>query len=187
VHSRTIADIRSVDFKNFSFDWYPRWANTPSNGRKIVLGGGSMDTGFGYGKEPRKFFLIDEPVEYGDLTRDGHEDAVVVLGVITSGTSRPNVVLVYTIASGQPKRLWAYETGDRWDYGYHSASIRNGELIIERYKPFILVYHGQKHNMSSSNFYVRDHYKWNGARFQKLKTLVIPADANDRAPWARRI
>jgi hypothetical protein len=92
VHSRTIADIRSVDFKNFSFDWYPRWANTPSNGRKIVLGGGSMDTGFGYGKEPRKFFLIDEPVEYGDLTRDGHEDAVVVLGVITSVPSNPRLL-----------------------------------------------------------------------------------------------
>jgi hypothetical protein len=41
--------------------------------------------------------------------------------------------------------------------------------------------------MSSSNSYVRDYYKWDGTRFRKLRTVVTPVDANDRAPWTRRI
>src|SRR5438445_8321866 len=88
----TCATIRSVDFKNFSFDWYPRWADTPSIGRKIVLREGSMDTGFDYGKEPREFYLMDaEPISYGDLTGDGTEEAVLAVGIITSGTARGGV------------------------------------------------------------------------------------------------
>lgn len=179
--------IRAVDFKNFTFDWYPRWADTPSGGRRIKLTDGDMQTGFGYGKEPREFFLIDEPIKYGDLTGDGNDDAVVVLGIITSGTARAGAIFVYGMSRGKPTRLWAYETGDRWDFGFHSASIRDGTLVIERYKPYILLYHGRKHNMSSSNFYIREHYKWNGARFRKIKTETVPVDPNDRAPWARRI
>jgi hypothetical protein len=140
----TGATIRSVDFKNFSFDWYPRWADTPSMGRNIVLRDGSMDTGFSYGKEPRKFYLMDaEPISYGDLTGDGNDEAVLAVGVITSGTARAGVVFVYTMSRGKPRRLLAVETGDRWDHGYHSASIRNGELIIERYKPTYLCIAGR--------------------------------------------
>jgi hypothetical protein len=181
------SSIRDVDFRNFTFNWYPRDADTPRVGRKIILTNGEMDTGLGFGKEPREFHLIDEPISYGDLTGDGRDEAVVVLGIITSGTARPGVVFVYTMSRGKPRRLWAFETGDRWDYGYHRAFITDSELVVERYKPVFVVYRGQKHDMSSSNFYVRDHYKWNGARFRKTKTENVPVDANDGAPWARRI
>jgi hypothetical protein len=180
--------IRDVDFKNFTFNWYPRDADTPPTGRKIILTNGKMDTGFGFGKEPREFHLRDaEPINYGDLTGDGNDEAVLALGIITSGTARPGVVFVYTMSRGKPRRLLALETADRWDYGYRSATISDGELIIERYKPIIIVYRGQKHDMSSSNFYIRQHYKWNGARFRKIKTETVPADPKDPAPWAHRI
>ena len=182
------ATIRAVDFRNFTFRWYPRWADTPRQGRKITLTNGEMNTDFNYGKEPRRFYLMDEdPIGYGDLTGDGNDEAVVTLGIISSGTDRPGVVFVYTMARGKPERLFARETGDRWDYGYHSATIRNGELIIERYKPVIIVYRGQNHDMSASNFYIRERYKWNGRRFRKTKTETVPVDVNDRAWWAHRI
>ena len=182
------ATIRSVDFRNFTFTWYPRWADTPRHGRKITLTNGEMNTGFNYGKEPRQFYLMDEdPISYGDLTADGNDEAVVPLGIISSGTARTGVVFVYTMSRGKPGRLFARETGDRWDYGYHSATIRNGELIVETYKPVMIIYRGQKHDMSSSNFYIREHYKWNGRRFRKTKTETVPVDANDRAPWGHRI
>jgi len=80
---------------------------------------------------------IDNGVKYGDLTGDGREEAVVVLWIVTSGTARDGVVFVYTLSTGRPKRLFAFETGDRWDYGYHNAFINNGELIVERYKPYM--------------------------------------------------
>lgn len=177
--------VRKIDFNNFTFDWYPAWADAPATGRKVMLRDGEMNLDFGYGKEPRKFFLIDEGIKYGDLTGDGNEEAVVVLGVITSGTARPNLVFVYTMSNERPKRLWVYETGDRWDYGYHAASITDGQLIVERYKPSIIEYRGQKHDMSSSDTYIRDYYKWGGSQFRRVQIETVPADPSDSAPWVR--
>src|ERR1700738_158277 len=86
-----IHSIRDVDFKNFTFNWYPYWCDTPATGRKIILTDGRMETGFDYGKEPRTFYLIDDGVKYGNLTRDGNDEAVVVLWIVTSGTARHGV------------------------------------------------------------------------------------------------
>jgi hypothetical protein len=179
--------IRKIDFNNFTFDWYPTWADAPATGRRIILNNGEMNLDFDYGKEPRKFFLIDEGVKYGDLTGDGNEEAVLVLRIITSGTARSNLVFVYIISEQRPKRLWVYETGDRWDYGYHAASINNGQLIVERYKPSVIEYQGKKHGMPSSDTYLRDYYKWGGSQFRRVHTEAVPADSSDSAPWVRRI
>ena len=175
--------IGKIDFTNFVYDWYPTWADAPATGRRIILKEGSMDLNFAYGKEPRKFSLIDNGVSFGDLTGDGTEEAVVVLNIITSGTARPHLIFVYRIAGGKPEMIWAYETGDRWDYGYHRAFIQNEELVIERYKPNIVDYEGQKHEMSSSYAYVRDYYKWNGEGFSEIKTQKIRTDPGDKNPW----
>jgi hypothetical protein len=181
------SSIRDVDFRNFTFNWYPGWADTPPGGRRVKLRDGEMNTAFAYGKEPRKFFLIDEPIKYGDLTGDGREEAVVVLGIITSGTARPGALFVYTMDHGKPTRLFALETGDRWDHGYYNAYIQNSVLVVERYKPYTAVFRGEKHDMSSSSFYIRDYYEWSGARFRKTKSRTVPVDRNDSAPWAHRI
>lgn len=178
--------IRSIDFKNFTYDWYPADYDVPATGKKIILKNGSMDTGFSYGQEPRQFFLIGDGVKYGDLTEDGNEEALVVLGIITSGTARHNLIFVYTTSNERPKRLWVFETGDRWDYGYHDALIKNGQLLIEQYKPKIIEYQGQKHDMSQSDTYIRDYYKWDGTQFRKIKTEELPIDTSDSNPWASR-
>jgi hypothetical protein len=109
------------------------------------------------------------------------------LSVTTSGTARPFLIFVYTISDGQPKRLWTYETGDRWDYGYHNAFVKDEQLLIERYKPQIIDYQGQKHDMSSSNTYLRDYYKWNANQFKQVKTEEIPASPDDQSPWVNRV
>jgi hypothetical protein len=186
-HSSQDSPIRRIDFGNFVYDWYPTWADAPATGRRIILKDGSMDLNFAYGKEPRKFSLIDNGVSFGDLTGDESEEAVVILNTITSGTSRPYLIFVYRIADGKPERIWAFETGDRWDYGYHRAFIENEELVIERYKPNIVEYQGQKHDMSSSDRYVRGYYKWNGERFSEVKTQELPADPGDKNPWVVQV
>jgi len=175
--------IRSVDFKNFVYDWYsPEYRS--SRGERIILKDGSMDVKSSPGKEPRKFFLIE--VTYGDLTADGEEEAVVIVGVITSGTARHSLVFVYGMSGEAPKRLFVYETGDRWNYGYHDALIKDNQLLIERYKPIITEYEGTKHDMSASNTYVRDYYKWDQTKFIKFKTEEVPADREDTNPWVSR-
>lgn len=175
--------IRGIDFNDFTYDWYPAWADTPPNGRKIVLVDGKMDLDFSYGKEPREFFIIQDGITYGDLTGDNKDEAVVVMKVIGSGTARPNLIFVYTLSNKLPFLLWTYETGDRWDYGYHKVSVTGNRLLVERYKPQIIEYEGQKHNMSQSDSYIRDYYKWDGRNFTRVKTEEIPADPNDKSPW----
>lgn len=146
-----------------------------------------MELGVRYGKEPREFFLTNRGenygVKYGDLTGDGKEEAAVVLAIITSGSGRGNLVFIYTMLHGKPTRLAVFETGDRWDFGYHRAYIEDGQLLIERYKPKIVEDRGENHNMSRSDSYLRDYYKWSGSEFKKIKTEEVPADPHDDNPW----
>jgi hypothetical protein len=140
-----------------------------------------MEVELAPGKEPREFYFIE--AKYGDLTKDGSEEAVVILGVITSGTARQTLVFVYGMSADIAKRLAVYETGDRWDYGYHNASIKDNQLVIERYKPSIIEYDGKKHDMSASDKFIRDYYKWDKTKFMKSKTEEVPADREDKNPW----
>lgn len=180
------SSIRRVDFSNFTYDWYPAWADAPDSGKRIILNNGSMQLGVRYGKEPREFFLTEGEnygVTYGDLTGDSKEEALVVLGMITSGTARANLIFIYTMLGGKPIRLWVYETGDRSDYGYHKAFIQEGRLLVEQYKPKIIEYQGQKHDTSSSDTYVRRSYKWNGKSFTETNMEELPVESTDNNPW----
>lgn len=173
--------IRRVDFKNFTFDWYPDWADVPATGKKIILKDGAMDLDFDYGKEPRRFKLTQS--SYADLTGDGEEEAVLVMATITSGSDRPYLVFVYTMAGERPRRLWVYETGDRSNYGYRAASVSDGQLLLELYKPKIVESQGKQHNLSQSDTFVRDYYKWDGATFAKIKREESPIGPDDSKPW----
>jgi hypothetical protein len=176
--------IRSIDFKNFTFDWWPSWANAPATPKKIILKAGTMDLGHHWGKEPREFVLTQ--VEYGDLTSDNNEEAIVVMATITSGTARPFLIFVYAITDNGPKRLWVYQTGDRSDHGFHAVSVQDGELLVELYKPKIVEYEGKKIQMAESDTYLRDYYKWDGTDFRKMKTEELPINPDDKSPWVSR-
>jgi hypothetical protein len=176
--------IRRIDFKNFTFDWYPPDYDVPPSGKKIVLKDGEMHTNFSYGKEPREFYLIG--AIYGDLTKDGQEEAVVVVGVINSGTARSGMVFVYIIIEDMPKRIGVYETGDRWDYGYNDADVVDGQLMIERYKPVIIEDKEGQFDMSQSKVYIRDYYNWNENRFKRVRTEEVPIGPDDSSPWVNR-
>ena len=178
--------IRLVDFRNFTYDWYPTWADVPETGPRIILKDGTMNVPLSVGKEPRRFFLIDDGVKFGDLTGDQIEEAIVVLGIFTSGTSRPGVIFVFGNERGQPKRLWVYETGDRWNHGYHNAYVKDAQLVIERYKPTLVEYQGETHDMSSSSTYVRDYFKWVGGTLHKVRSEETPVAPDDKNPWVSR-
>ncbi len=124
-------NIRQIDFKNFT---YPLSGNLLGHYRLEWLGGpdhpatkrkpihlvdGSDLTktstfemnGEEYGQYEGFTF---QSVSYGDLTGDGHEQAVVVLIYHTGGTQTTNYVYVYTLDQHRPKLLAAYcHTGNR--------------------------------------------------------------------------
>ena len=73
-------------------------------------------------------------VSYGDLTRDGIEEAIVSLVVIVQGgTARPHIHYIYTIDKTKPKLLRMFDTGDRADGGLRQIYAEKGGLVVERY------------------------------------------------------
>jgi hypothetical protein len=71
------------------------------------------------------------PIEYGDVTGDGQEEALVVLFAEVGGTESSNDVFIYTLKSGKPRLLWKFATGDRADGGLRRLYAENGRLVVE--------------------------------------------------------
>jgi len=105
--------IRSVDFSNLAFPNY-----RTADGRKVTLKPGEA---------------APAHINYGDVTGDGIDEAIVVLPIETRGTAIPHHVYIYTMKEGSPSLLWDFETCDRADGGLRQVYARSGELIIELY------------------------------------------------------
>ena len=52
-------------------------------------------------------------VEYGDVTADRQDDALVTVSSQTGGSAARHTVYVYTLENNRPKLLWSLTTGDR--------------------------------------------------------------------------
>ncbi len=177
--------IRKVDFRNFTYDHYPDWGDISIKGKKIILRNGEMDVDVSFTvNAPRGFWLAD--AEYGDVTGDEIEEAVVTLGIWSPGTARHHVVFVYGMLNNQPRKLWVYETGDRAWWGYRRAYVENGKLLVERYKPDTIISDGEKIELNSSGYYTRDYYEWRRGNFKKIKTEEYPNDAESGKPYVRK-
>ncbi|MDQ5827131.1 MAG: hypothetical protein M3441_23455 [Chloroflexota bacterium] len=130
---------------------------------------------------PRGFFLAD--LNYGDLTGDGIEEAIVTLGIWSQGTSRHHCIFVYKMSPKKPERIWVYETGDRAYQGYRRAFSENGNLIVELYKPATLMVDGRPKELSTSTTYTRDSYQFKDGRFEKIKSEELPNTKEEGKPW----
>ncbi len=166
--------ISRVDFNNFTYPW-PEGFSDPDgpkatttfrlrNGelpnRRFSKYGVPLDVGVG---------LSD--VMYDDLTGDGNEEAILIMGVVTGGSSIPNMIYIYTLHKGRPKLLWCFTTGDRADGGFKRIKSENGELVIElegknKYIGGDLYAEDEtKQGDCCPTMYTRARYKWNGRRF----------------------
>src|SRR5262249_51793970 len=130
--------IREIDFKNFSYVWqepdawpdHLDWLN--ASGTEVHLTNGrwsSDDDG------PRSAGLTLESVDYGDLTSDGKDEAVVVLRYDSGGTQYHYYVYIFTTESGQVKLLAYFRSGDRSAFGLYRLAIKKGTLVVELYDP----------------------------------------------------
>lgn len=174
--------IRKVDFSNFTYNWYPDWGDIPVEGKKIVLREGEMNMDVSSGvNAPRGFFLAD--LNYGDLTGDNMEEAIVTLGIWSTGTARHHAIFVYTRTHKLPKMLWIYETGDRAYGGYRRAYVENNQLVVELYKPFTKIVEGEEITLPSSSTSTRDYYQWSGINFKRIKTEEFPNTPEEGKPW----
>lgn len=163
--------IRSVDFANFTYDWYPKWELMLSKATHFTLRDGKLEVeAQKNSNEPVLFELLN--VQYGDVSEDGVEDAIVTIKMSVVGNAKPYVVFVIGLKNGKPKKLWVHETGDRADEGLRNVYVADGVLVIEQYNAAEIEIRGgekEKVGMCCPSTFTRTFYRWVDARFQTVR------------------
>lgn len=162
--------IREVDFQNFTYP-YPR---DPADSDKRSPKSYTLHKGELPPTRDKDGFIdkmgIDlVGVNYGDVTGDSSEEAIVVLSILTGGSALPNIVYIYTWQNTSPNLLWSFSTSDRADDGLRDVYIKDDKLIVELYTPI------DKRGDCCPLFFKRYSYFWHNNRFrQKGKAELLP-------------
>jgi hypothetical protein len=124
--------IRDIDFRNFSYPSLPTRKCWMSSVRVRNGKYGSIKN-FSPGRIPKEgCWSVDvAPIEYGDVTGDGREEAMVELYAEVGGTSSSSDVFIYALKNAKPVLLWKFATGDRADGGLRRVYAENGKLVVE--------------------------------------------------------
>jgi hypothetical protein len=166
-----VSPIRAVDFDNISYPNFPDYSDP--NGRKkryVTLKPGDGGPNF---------------INYGEITGDGIEAAMVALGIDNHGSAIPYYVYIFAIENGKLKLIWDFETGDRADGGLRNVYADNGQLVIELFGKDRAIggqlYKGEEGLCCPSSF-TRTRYKWTGKRFEEVSRHVLENPSRDANP-----
>lgn len=108
-------------------------------------------------------------LDFGDITGDGLEDAIIVLAPVLSGSATPLVTYIYTLNDNGPKLAWAFSSGDRAYGGLRRAYGENGRLVVELFSPI-----NSKGACCPTQF-TRTTYAWDRGSFKQRGTVeTIP-------------
>src|SRR6266404_4221098 len=108
--------IRSIDFNNVAFPHYPEYTNRAKKYVTLKPGDGGPAM-----------------LNYGDVTGDGIEEAMMMLGIESNGSAIPEIVYIFGLENGKAKVLWSFQTGDRADGGLRQVYADGGNLVVELY------------------------------------------------------
>lgn len=175
---KSATTIQSIDFKNFTYPW-PRDLLDPSNPKRTfrLTNGELPETRTPEGRvDGMGVFFKD--VNYGDVTGDGINEAIVSLSVLTGGSAIPHIIYVYTLKNKQPKLLWCFATGDRADGGFRRAYAQRVNLIVELNSPI-----GKQGDCCPTRF-TRTQYQWVEKRFRKKREELLLLNENSSSPIA---
>lgn len=116
--------IREIDFFNFTH----RIFCLDDSGRRnrVAIRNGE------YSLEDGGYFLV-RSVTYGDLNRDGRDEAVVIMACNGGGTGSFTEGIIYTMRGGRPVIVGEVVGGDRAHEGIATVGIRDGLLRVGRY------------------------------------------------------
>ena len=179
--NRQSAGIRAADFANYSYSAAAVYTNRKTFTLKDGMYEGLLIPGC-------KGSALDchEPVSlvaqtYGDVTRDGVEEAMVVLTESIRGSAIPYYIYVFGIEKKRPKLLWAVATGDRAEGGLRKVYSENGELVIELYGNGARVngnvFAGDGNGACCPLSITRTRYRWKENRFvQQGKSEIFPSN-----------
>ena len=157
------SSIRKVDFGNFTFPWTENQGDgdlfTLKDGEKKRIGEGDIEATL-------------QKIEYGDVTNDGKEEAMLSIYPWSGGNCSCHMVFIYTLENKIPKLIWSFDTWDKANGGFKRAYAKNGELIVETFGDN--KFENDKWEFSfpekitgycCPTAFTKIHFKWNGEKF----------------------
>lgn len=166
--------IRLVDFANFTYPAGP----DASPGDTLTLSGGRFAGDDKH--DPARLAYLN----YGDVTGDGAEEALVVLSIGSRGSAIPYVLYIYALEKERPKLLWAFETGDRGDGGLRQAYAEDGGLVVELYGDAKVVgkdFYGDGIGVCCPRVFTRARYRWQRKGFRQAGKEEVLSNPNGGA------
>lgn len=164
--------IRRIDFRNFTYP-LPKDLVVPGNPKNtlklkngelpiirdsdgLIIGGASLTK-----------------INYGDVTGDQIEDAVIYISLVSGGSGMPGIVYVYSTEGKKPKLLWRFATGDRANEGYKKAYASKANLVVELFSPI------DSRGACCPTKFTRTIYEWQGAQFKQKRKLLLHLKESD--------
>ena len=174
--------VRAVDFSNFK---YPgsrgHFPTVEYETEGFTLRRGRSE------ETPKQYGMRLMEVSYGDVTGDGVEEAIIVLGVETEGSAGVSHVYIYTPESGRPKFLWGFESGDRAWGGLKRVYAEGGGLVVELYGRGTQVGGSlgstESVGLCCPRSFTRTRYRWQRGSFRQqgeMEILPIPEQSGSR-------
>lgn len=161
--------IRSVDFKNFPYPWYPSFLKPPAGKSQVMLSEGKFEIE----RDERQGFdnlaLELQDVSYVELIGGDEEQAIVTVGGISVFNRFVDCIFIYAIKGNTPVLLWKHETGDRADGGLRRVVVESGNLMLEEYARS----EGDG-GLCCPKIFIRSNYKWSGTQFEKISSATFP-------------
>ena len=129
IHLTAIAqqNIRALDFKNFTYPAYCL-SDEPEN---VTVKNGEFFKETQMEDYVDRFYFNVFGIEYGDLTGDGNDEAIILTVCNTGGTGNFSEGYIYSMHNAGPKLITRIPGGDRAYGGLRTAKAENGFLIVE--------------------------------------------------------
>ena len=168
--NETTQPIRSIDFRNFTYPWYPSDTRPPYKNRTITLKDGEFQIDATLARKIENLWITFGNASYSDLTGDGSDEAIVTIGGIETFNSGTGCIFIYQMNGSVLKLLWKHETGDRAAGGLRSIRVTDGDLVVEQYDMDLK----KETGLCCPKRYVRTSYRWTGKEFRAISREILP-------------
>ena len=159
----TQTDIRSVDFKNFTYEV----ACLSESPIKVPVKDGEFQSEKEVDGYIERFYFFVGDIAYGDLTGDGKDEAIVIGACNTGGSGNFSEGFVFAMQGGGPALIARIPGGDRAYGGLRSTRVEDGILVVESNDA------GERGGACCPEFVVTNRYKVSDGK-------LIPAGASSR-------
>lgn len=169
-------DVRSVDFKNFTYKPFC----VGDEPQDVTVKDGEFSSEKQEEGYVDRFYYNVYSVAFGDLDKDGKEEAVILGVCNTGGTGNFSEGFVYKMTSGKPLLVARLPGGDRAYGGLRSAKVAGGLIVVERNDV------GEQGGACCPEFILTEKYRLAGDKLIEIgKATKRPVVPKERITFAR--